>query len=292
MNAKCPECSLGDIDIATPGDGRWDVQWTPVQCDVGSSTFVYSFEGSNAFYLKMRVANTRVPLAKVEIITADGNFVEMTRTQDNAFLYAAASPIPLPAGVRLTSVLGVSVLDQVPTTDPATTVPVQGAAQFPVNPAVPVVSNNGTPTARQESAPETPVPVTQAPNAPVPNTSTPNVPTAPGTCTSPLRPYAQCGGISRGGIDAPDTTTCCPIGDTCVRQNQYYYQCLKGASAQSESDLTQLPPNAVCGGYDVQTDKTFNGQFQNTTCTDNFVCTQKTQTVWTCDPIPVVRCAP
>ena len=55
----CPECQSGDLDQATSGDGRWTISWYPVQCNVGSSNFIYSFQGSNPYYLKLQVANTR-----------------------------------------------------------------------------------------------------------------------------------------------------------------------------------------------------------------------------------------
>lgn len=55
----CPECKTGDLDLATTGDGRWTISWTPVQCNVGNNSFIYSFQGSNPYYLKLQVANTR-----------------------------------------------------------------------------------------------------------------------------------------------------------------------------------------------------------------------------------------
>ncbi len=64
------ECFLaGALDQASVGDGRWTIAWTPVQCPVGTaqgaSTFFYSFQGSNYWYLKLQIANTRCvsPLA-------------------------------------------------------------------------------------------------------------------------------------------------------------------------------------------------------------------------------------
>ena len=59
----------GALDQASVGDGRWTIAWTPVQCPVGTahgtSTFFYSFQGSNPWYLKLQIANTRCvpPLA-------------------------------------------------------------------------------------------------------------------------------------------------------------------------------------------------------------------------------------
>ena len=57
---ECPECLSGSLDLGQDGDGRWGVSWYPVQCQVGDSTFQYSFQGSNPNYIKMAVANTRL----------------------------------------------------------------------------------------------------------------------------------------------------------------------------------------------------------------------------------------
>lgn len=35
----------------------------PVQCAVGSSTFQYAFVGSNPYYVKLQITNTRCALA-------------------------------------------------------------------------------------------------------------------------------------------------------------------------------------------------------------------------------------
>lgn len=45
--------------MAQNGDGRWQINWYPVQCNVTNTPFYYSFQGSNTWYLKMQVANTR-----------------------------------------------------------------------------------------------------------------------------------------------------------------------------------------------------------------------------------------
>lgn len=34
INNLCPECRHGDIDFAMNGDGRWQVEWQVVPCDV------------------------------------------------------------------------------------------------------------------------------------------------------------------------------------------------------------------------------------------------------------------
>ena len=56
---ECPECLSGSLDLAQDGDGRWGISWNLVQCNVGASAFQYSFQGSNEFYVKLAITNTR-----------------------------------------------------------------------------------------------------------------------------------------------------------------------------------------------------------------------------------------
>jgi hypothetical protein len=56
---QCPECKYGDLDLQKGGDGRWKIDWYPVQCPVGSSTFRFGFQGGNPWYRKIMVAGTR-----------------------------------------------------------------------------------------------------------------------------------------------------------------------------------------------------------------------------------------
>lgn len=56
---QCPECKFGDLDQQKGGDGRWKIDWYPVQCPVGSSKFQYGYQGGNPWYKKMMVANAR-----------------------------------------------------------------------------------------------------------------------------------------------------------------------------------------------------------------------------------------
>ena len=52
----CPECYTGDLDQELPGDGRWIIEWEPVQCNVGYTPFIYSFQGSNGYFMKFQVS--------------------------------------------------------------------------------------------------------------------------------------------------------------------------------------------------------------------------------------------
>ena len=77
-------------DMAAFGDGRWKIEWQPVQCNVGSGTFVYAFQGSHAHYSKMQVLNSRVPVASVQIM-AGGSFQPMVSARS-----APGAPPPHP----------------------------------------------------------------------------------------------------------------------------------------------------------------------------------------------------
>ena len=54
---ECPECAVGSLDLATSGDGRFGIEFMPVQCAT-TGPVAFSFQGSNPFYTKLQVANT------------------------------------------------------------------------------------------------------------------------------------------------------------------------------------------------------------------------------------------
>ncbi len=54
------------------------------------------------------------------------------------------------------------------------------------------------------------------------------------TCTGWSASYGQCGGVTcpDGGSQCSDTAyNCCPTDFSCQRQNEWYWQCLPGASS-------------------------------------------------------------
>lgn len=259
---ECPECQTGDLDIATAGDGRWTIQWHAVPCDVGATSFQYSFQNSNPWFVKLGITNTRVPPASVEL-SVNGQYAAMQRTIDNYFVLSSGTPVAFPASVRVTSIMGDMVED---TIGAATAEPVQGTAQFPVReglstapnsslaPALPpVASQPSLPTAEasqsveaQASSPlvspqeafsphaspqETPPsfsPVQMASPSQIPHAG----PTPSGACNRSVDVYQACGG---GGDRCADTGqcydaqwvgTCCPSGTACTRLSEWYRQCL------------------------------------------------------------------
>jgi expansin (peptidoglycan-binding protein) len=48
--------------LAENGDGRWAVDIQAVQCPVGNTKLEYKFQGSNPWYLKIQVRNSRYVL--------------------------------------------------------------------------------------------------------------------------------------------------------------------------------------------------------------------------------------
>jgi expansin (peptidoglycan-binding protein) len=112
---QCPECLTGSIDIGKSGDGRWGVEWTAVNCPVGSETLRYKFEGSNDWYLKVQVVGGRIPISSVEF-NVGGNYYLASRTQDNFWESTGSMPKPFswPLTVRITPISGSAVIDAIP----------------------------------------------------------------------------------------------------------------------------------------------------------------------------------
>lgn len=57
---SCCLCfSVGDIDLAVIGDGRWRVIIQAVQCPVGNGKIEYKLQGSDEWYIKLQIRNER-----------------------------------------------------------------------------------------------------------------------------------------------------------------------------------------------------------------------------------------
>ncbi|KAL3142617.1 hypothetical protein ABBQ38_002930 [Trebouxia sp. C0009 RCD-2024] len=190
---ECPECLTGALDLAQDGDGRWGISWYPVQCDVGSTTFQYSFAGSNAEYVKMAITNTRVPASAVNI-QVNGEYQAMTKSTDNYWL-ATSGPYSFPTSVQVTSVLGDTVTDVVNVAAPLGAV--VGGAQFPLSAAYEVVQGSGsTPAApttsatTEATAAATPGPTAVATPEPTPEPTTEATPQPTPAPTAEATPQA------------------------------------------------------------------------------------------------------
>ena len=282
----CPECLTGSLDMAMPGDGRFKIQWTPAQCDVGSTGFVYSLEGSNNFYIKLRITNTRVPIQEVFIQTPDQAFVPMKRSADNAWILGSAAPLVFPVGISVVSILGDRVLDSLEVTDPSNTSPIQGKAQFPINSAAPIIGTANASIQSVTASAESPTTAQLAPEA------APTGAEAPAACTTIVDIYKQCGGFNEEA-DAPTSGHCCTSGTNCTRVNAYWWGCfpVTNPNPKSSGESSQIPPYSSCGGLAYNEDFSADASDPSVSCTAGYVCTRHSPQVWTCDAIPVQKCA-
>jgi expansin len=136
---RCPECRPGDIDlsreafaeIARIEDGRVAIDWRILSPDL-QTPIIYRFkEGSNQWWTAVQIRNHRNPIAKLEFLAGDGNFVEVPRERYNYFVFAAGMG-PGPYTFRVTDIYGHTVTDSDISFREAGEV--RGAAQFPPQP--------------------------------------------------------------------------------------------------------------------------------------------------------------
>lgn len=278
-----------------------------MQCQVGDSSFVYGWEGSNAYFVKQSVANSRVPVAAMSIRPAgDDSFAEMMKTSDNAFLLNSGTPIQFPADLMLTSVLGDTVMDTVGTTNLAGP-PVVGAAQFPHRPELECTGGSPNTTAPPAcgsfcSSPyqNRPLPVRAAGGAQSAFDVT-NITTSRGdNCSQAILTHGQCGGNQglcvRGSdrsrcVDGPWPGSCCPSGHSCVRKSPAFYSCEENPVTES-ADFT--PAYQQCGGTTMCNNGTaatrglpvcFDGIWAGYACQPGFTCTRFSSGYWECNSV-------
>lgn len=272
---------------------------------MGDSTFVYGFEGSNSYFLKMFTANSRVPVSAVSIRpSGDDSFAEMVKTSDNAFLLNSGIPIQFPVGLMLTSTLGDTVIDTIGPTNLAGP-PILGTAQFPHHAELECTGASPNSTAPPACGDFCSSPYHDAPQPVGPTTSAQaafditNVTTSRGdNCSEVALSHAQCGGDQGGCVRGDDRGrcsdgtwpgTCCPSGHSCVRQSPAFWDCEMNPATES-ADFT--PPFGQCGG----TTNCFNGTaatkglppcydgiWANAACQPGFVCTRFSSGYWRCD---------
>lgn len=103
---QCPECAVGDLDLAVSGDGRWGISWVAVACPTKGLPWSYKLQGSNQWYAKIQVVGGLVPVFGVSL-----SGVACTRTQDNFFTCSGNWPAGTSIPVVVTSVFGEKVSD-------------------------------------------------------------------------------------------------------------------------------------------------------------------------------------
>ncbi len=294
-----PQCKSGDLDIGLDGDGRWQGEWHGVACDTGGTGFYYSTQGSNNYYLKLQVSNTALTVSGVQMMVG-GSYAQLTRTVDNYWQLYSASPIAIPAAVKITSSLGEVVEDSFSPSS-LSGPPSQGTGQFSIPEGMEVVGG-ATATPVGTSGPASPQVVTPTPLPTALSSTLVPVPasTESGNCTVPVSPYGQCGGmggdcVNLGGCqNAPLAGLCCSDGFQCTEINKWFYYCSRNSTsgAESASALITIPDYSQCGGSDVwgttldvvASDGVWNG----TQCSTGFQCVRFDQYTWQCRDTPSV----
>ncbi|KAK9823091.1 hypothetical protein WJX72_000218 [[Myrmecia] bisecta] len=264
VSNACPSCpGVGDLDIEANGDGIWDIEWYPVACNVGGGKFRYSFQGSNNYYIKMAVTNTRVPVESIQL-QVQGVWRDMQRSVDNYWIIQSLDGqcCLFPAQVRVTSVFGDSVIDTIALSSP--TGQVDGNQQFPLPAGVPVVGSTGNTTPNLTAVQPPPPPAPPAPTStptPAPPPPATTTPAAASDTPAQAGDYEQCGG--RGASCTGDfcqdvkysDNPCSNINFGCLRINEWYWQCVPAAFVKSVVPASPTPPpipqTANCGALPV-----------------------------------------
>lgn len=133
-----PEGKKGDLDLYTDAfpliapveKGRVPVSWKIVPLDIADKVNVsYRFkEGSTEFWCGVQLLDHRYPIAKLEYLSSDGDFVEIKRRPYNYFESQEMGPGPFT--FRATDIYGQVIVDyDIPL---VLDEKIEGKSQFPV----------------------------------------------------------------------------------------------------------------------------------------------------------------
>lgn len=115
----CAEgCYDGGFDYFVLGDGRWQVTYKAVECPSVSGqagNIMFRFQGSNPWYLKVQVRNSKIPTAGLEVLQ-NGRYRCLNKVNDNYFesLGVGLAKVEFPLTVRVTSVSGQQLVSTIP----------------------------------------------------------------------------------------------------------------------------------------------------------------------------------
>lgn len=136
----CPECETGHLDlsaeafaqIAEPIQGIVDIEWQVVSPALEGPVAYRFKEGSNQWWTAVQLRNHRNPIATVEYLNENGQWINVPRTAYNYFVQTNPGMGPGPYTFRVTDWYGnVLTDDNIPHMEAGT---VQGIAQFPFGP--------------------------------------------------------------------------------------------------------------------------------------------------------------
>ncbi|KAK3715060.1 hypothetical protein QZH41_012124, partial [Actinostola sp. cb2023] len=99
----------GSMDLYIAGDGKWNIDLIAVECPTVSGqagNIQFKFQGSNPWYIKLQVRNSKIPTAGLEALIGN-KFHCLKRSSDNFFVGTGLAKVEkLPLRVRLTSISG------------------------------------------------------------------------------------------------------------------------------------------------------------------------------------------
>lgn len=136
---RCPECISGDIDLSPEAfekiakiiDGRINISWYVVPCEVTGNIAIHYKEGSNKWWLGIQVRNTVNHVAKLEI-KQNGNYITLERQLYNYFIAESIPGFVGPLQFRITDIYG-NVIEEtnIAFNDTLINTEVIGSQQFP-----------------------------------------------------------------------------------------------------------------------------------------------------------------
>lgn len=133
-----PEGKKGDVDlnedafplIANKIDGRVDISWKIIPLETDEPVSFRFKEGSTQYWCGIQVLNHRYPVAKLEYLNSNGDYVQLPREQYNYFISSDMGTGPFT--FRITDIYGDVIIEEdIPLQLDSNTI-VQGKNQFPI----------------------------------------------------------------------------------------------------------------------------------------------------------------
>jgi expansin (peptidoglycan-binding protein) len=136
----CPECKAGHLDLSVEAfaliadlpQGRVPITWQVVSPDLPGPIAYHFKDGSNQWWTAVQVRNHRNPVAGLEYLDDNGQWVLVSRTSYNYFVQTNPGMGPGPFTFRVTDIYGNVLVDSgIPHVEKGS---IPGASQFPQGP--------------------------------------------------------------------------------------------------------------------------------------------------------------
>jgi expansin (peptidoglycan-binding protein) len=136
----CPGCRAGHLDlsreafaqIADLPEGRVPITWQVISPEINGPIAYHFKDGSNQWWTAVQIRNHRNPIAKLEYLNEQGQWITVPRSDYNYFIQTHPGMGVGPYSFRVTDWYGNVLIDHgIPHVENGT---VNGAAQFPPGP--------------------------------------------------------------------------------------------------------------------------------------------------------------